>query len=305
MGVSVRRIEPGDADEVAALVTRAHERGDLGAASPWLEHGFKPSMVPAGMAAVAVDDDELVGVVLPDLKAIVVEPDRRLEGIGKRLVVAGCEIVRAAGGEALFLGTWPGERGAEDFLEATGFAYHSSVWDLALEATVPVADPALPDGYHARPFRRAADLETWVAAFNEAFTGHPTPLSLDATSYAQWIQDADIPPHHRSRGAAAAARRGGGAAPAPRPRAAGAGGAKAEIWALGVRPGLQGRGLGRTALRLGIARLRAIGASTVTLSVSGHNPRAVSLYEAEGFERTSTRDRWARPVDGPQRHDET
>ena len=33
----------------------------------------------------------LVGVVLPDLKAIVVEPDRRLEGIGKRLVVAGCD----------------------------------------------------------------------------------------------------------------------------------------------------------------------------------------------------------------------
>ena len=37
----------------------------------------------------------------------------------------------------------------------------------------------------------------------------------------------------------------------------------------------------------------------MTLSVSGRNPRAVSLYEAEGFERTSTRDRWARPVDGP------
>ena len=42
----------------------------------------------------------------------------------------------------------------------------------------------------------------------------------------------------------------------------------------------------------------SIGASTVTLSVSGHNSRAVSLYEAEGFVRTSTRDRWARPVDG-------
>ena len=299
MGVTIRRIVPGDADQVAALVARAHERGDLAAASPWLEHGFRPSMVPAGMAAVALDDDELVGVVLPDLKAIVVEPDRRLEGIGQRLVIAGCEIVRDAGGDALFLGTRPGERGAEDFLEATGFAYHSSVWDLALEAMVPVADATLPDGYHARPFRRAADLETWVAAFNEAFTGHPTPLSLDATSYAQWIEDADIRDDDTILVEDETGRLAAFAATEPQYTADGSVGAKAEIWALGVRPGLQGRGLGRTSLRLGIARLRAIGASTVTLSVSGRNPRAVALYEAEGFVRVSTRDRWSRPVDGP------
>ena len=37
----------------------------------------------------------------------------------------------------------------------------------------------------------------------------------------------------------------------------------------------------------------------MTLSVSGRNPRAVSLYEAEGFVRVATRDRWSRPVDGP------
>ena len=95
-----------------------------------------------------------MGAVLPDLKAIVVEPERRLQGIGERLVDAGCEIVRAQGGEALFLGCRPGDRGAEDFLEATGFMYHSSVWDLHLEAGIPVAEPVLPQGYRARPFRR-------------------------------------------------------------------------------------------------------------------------------------------------------
>jgi mycothiol synthase len=298
MPVTVRRLTPGDADALTQLMDRARERGDLDAASPWLEHGFRASMVPPGMAAVAEDGDELVGAVLPELKAIVVEPERRLEGIAKRLVDAGCEIVREQGGEALFLGCPPGDRGAEDFLEATGFAFHSSVWDLELGAGIPGADPVLPPGYRARPFRRQTDLAAWVAAFNEAFTGHPTPLSLDATSYAQWIEEAgtrdeDTILVEDQSGSFAAF-----ASTEPQYQPDGSVAARAEIWALGVRPGLQGRGLGRAALRLGIARLRSIGARTVTLSVSGRNSRAVALYEAEGFVRTSTRDRWARPVDG-------
>ena len=47
---------------------------------------------------------------------------------------------------------------------------------------------------------------------------------------------------------------------------------------------------------LGIGHLREVGASTVTLSVNGRNPRALGLYEAEGFHRTATRERWARPA---------
>jgi mycothiol synthase len=303
MPVVVRRLAAGDAEDLAALMGRAHERGELAAASPWLEHGFRAPMVAAGMAAVAEDDGELVGAVLPDLKALVVEPDWRLQGVGQRLVAAGCEIVRDQGGEALFLGVQPGDRGVEDFLEATGFEFHSSVWDLELDAGVDVPEPRLPTGYRTRPFRRATDLATWVAAFNEAFTGHPTPLSLDATSYAQWIEEAGARDEDTILVEDEMGELAAFSATEPRYGSDGSVGARAEIWALGVRPGLQGRGLGRAALRLGIARLRSIGVETVTLSVSGRNPRAVALYEAEGFERTSTRDRWARPVDPPP-HDE-
>jgi mycothiol synthase len=298
MPVTVRRFAPDDAEALTALMDRARERGDVDAASPWLEHGFRASMVPPAMAAVAEDGDDLVGVVLPDLKAIVVEPERRLEGIAKRLVDAGCEIVRGQGGAALFLGCRPGDRGAEDFLEATGFAFHSSVWDLRLEADVPAAEPTLPQGYRARAFRRGDDLDQWVVGFNEAFAGHPTPLSLDATSYGQWIEEAGTRDDDTILIEDEAGRMAAFASTEPQYGADGSVGTTAEIWALGVRPGLQGRGLGRAALRLGIVRLRSIGVQTVTLSVSGRNSRAVALYEAEGFVRTSTRDRWARPVDG-------
>jgi ribosomal protein S18 acetylase RimI-like enzyme len=71
---------------------------------------------------------------------------------------------------------------------------------------------------------------------------------------------------------------------------------RAEIWSVGVRPDLQGRGYGRQLLRWGVGHLRGLGVETVNLSVNGRNAGALGLYESEGFHRTSTRDRWARPV---------
>ena len=76
----------------------------------------------------------------------------------------------------------------------------------------------------------------------------------------------------------------------------GVAGPHAEIWTIGVRPDLQGRGLGRQLLRWGVARLRSIGVRDVVLSVNHRNAGALGLYESEGFVRTSTRDRWTRPV---------
>ena len=72
--------------------------------------------------------------------------------------------------------------------------------------------------------------------------------------------------------------------------------ARGEIWTVGVLPVRQGHGYGRQLLRWGVAHLREVGVETVTLSVNGRNPRALGLYESEGFRRTTTRDRWAKPV---------
>jgi len=297
--VRVRRLADDDADALTAFMARAFERGDLSAASPWLEHGFKGAMVSPAKAAVAEDETRLLGAILPDMKAVVVEPGWRLQGIGARLVEAGCAIEREQGNEALILGIRPGDRSGAQFLEATGFAFHSSVWDLELHSGVARAAPVLPDGYTARPFRRQTDLGAWIAAFNEAFVDHPTPLRLDPASYQRWLDEAgahdeDTILIEDDRGHLAAF-----AATEPQYGSDGSVADRAEIWALGVRPPLQGRGLGRVALRLGTDRLRAIGVETVTLSVSGRNPRAVALYDSEGFVRASTRDRWSRPVSGP------
>ena len=84
--------------------------------------------------------------------------------------------------------------------------------------------------------------------------------------------------------------------PARRPDGASA--VRGEIWTIGVRTGEQGQGLGRQLLHWGVRHLRDQGVETVTLAVNGTNARALHLYESEGFVRTTTRDRWARPIVG-------
>ena len=204
---------------------------------------------------------------------------------GRRLVEAGCAIEREQG-EALSSARGRAT-GGETFLEATGFAYPLvGVGPRSSRRRFPWLTPALPDGYHARPFRRAADLETWVAAFNEAFTGHPTPLSLDADVLCAVDRGRRHPrrrhdPRRGRDGPARGVRRDRAAVPGRRVGRS----RRRRSGRSASGPGSRAGGWGARRSGSGIARLRAIGASTVTLSVSGRNPRAVALYEAEGFVR--------------------
>jgi len=91
----VRRLGPQDADAYSALVARAAHAGELlGSSAPhgeWLDRF--PHAEPSEVA-VAEADGRLVGVVLPEVKALVVETAYRRRGIGRALVDAGLEIER-------------------------------------------------------------------------------------------------------------------------------------------------------------------------------------------------------------------
>ena len=296
--VTIRRLATGDAASLTALVERARDAGELlGSSSPHGEWLVRPALYEPSMAAVAEIDGILAGVVLPDPKALVVEPAHRRRGIGRALVEVGLEIEREQGRGALLLGVVPGDVAGHAFLRATGFAYHSTVWDLDLASGVTVAGPAWPGGLTARTFDRARDIGPWVRLFNAAFADHATPLQLDEAGVrAGWgeppARDEDLLIVEAADGepvgfCASDPRRLDGDAVVPR----------GEIWTIGVAPAWQGRGIGRQLLRWGVGWLRQVGVVTVTLSVNGRNPRALGLYESEGFVRTSTRERWARPVE--------
>jgi mycothiol synthase len=194
------------------------------------------------------------------------------------------------------MGVMPGDAAGLAFLRATGFAFHSTLWDLDLPAGVGVEPPAWPPGVRVRLLDPDRDIRAWAELFNAAFADHATPLQLDLErveeGWATWpFRAEDLLLAEDGSGALV-----GFCATEPRRRPDGSAEPRAEIWTIGVRPDAQGRGLGRRLLRWGVHHLRAAGAETVALSVNGRNANALGLYESEGFVRVSTRDRWARPV---------
>ena len=142
----VRRLRPEDEPRFEAFVRRCVERKDLVASSA--PHGdlvVKLMMADPTKAAIAEQEGTIVGMVLPGAKALVVHPIVRYMGLGTRLVEEGLAIERESGHDALIIGVLPEDKGRRTFLEKTGFAYHSTLWDLELPAATAVAEPVWPD----------------------------------------------------------------------------------------------------------------------------------------------------------------
>jgi mycothiol synthase len=294
--LGVRALRAEDAPVFEALVARARGAGELAASSDPDGHFFARYVLRnPDQAAVAESDGVVVGWIVPDVKVVVVEPAYRRRGIGTALVEAGTAIEGRRGRDNLIIGVLPDDAAGRAFLEAAGFAFHSTLWDLRLPPDTAIAAPSWPSGVTVRTIDGSSDLPAFVELFNAAFATHATPIQMDLESVTRdregaEIHDEDIVLVERD------GRLLGFAASEPRRLAEGGVQPDAEIWTIGVHPDEQGRGLGRQLLRAGVAYLRGLGVVTVHLSVNGRNPAALGLYESEGFERVATRDRWARPV---------
>jgi len=297
MTLEIRPLTASDGAAFAAFIGASEARGDLtGSAVPIAGDLARFAQADPRGIAIAIDDDRIEGFVATDAKALVVEPVARRQGIGRRLVAEGIAMERARGRANLILGPRPGDLGGPAFLDALGFAYHSTVWDLRLEADVAVPAPVWPAGITVRAYARETDAEAWIGLFNAAFADHATPLQMDAET----IRAAEADPAVQDADVCLAFDQATPDAPigfcATDPRRTGDARMVAEIWTIGVHPSRQGQGLGRQLLRWGVAHLRAVGAGPVGLSVNGRNEGALGLYESERFTRTHTRDRWACPV---------
>jgi mycothiol synthase len=244
----------------------------------------------------AFDGGDLVGFVSPNFKIAVVRPDRRHQGIGRALVDLGLSMSGAKGEPELIIGVLPGDGARHAFLQATGFGYHSTVWDLDLPVDAVVPRPAWPEGFVGRAFDRTRDLDAWIRVFNAAFADHPTPLQVDPKLVQATLDDPDNEDTDIVVVEATATGDIVGFCNCDMYRRDGKLGDHAELWSIGVRPDLQGRGLGRQLVRAGVENVRALGIPNASLSVNGRNESALRLYESEGFIRVRTRDRWSRPV---------
>ena len=299
--VVIRRMATGDLAALTPAVERAASAGeflgssDAHAAFFLRSFDFAPSPVALAVTAGGV----VVGFTSPEFKLVVVEPGYRRRGIGTALAEAGLEIERERGRHALLLGVLPEDDAGKAFLAAVGLVYHSTLWDLALPRDAAVPAPEWRAGARARSYEDARDRPTFRELFNAAFADHATPLQLDQgfleSPADPSIEDADTLLLEEPDGTQV-----GFCATSPE-RRDGSVGRHAEIWTIGVRPDRQGRGHGRQLLRWGVERLRSIGVTDVTLSVNSRNEHALGLYEREGFIRTATRERWAKPIPPPAR----
>jgi mycothiol synthase len=303
---AVRRLTAADRPALGREVERARGAGEFRASSDAdAEYFLKSFELDPGIAAGAFDGAELVGFASAEYKVVSVRPDRRRQGIGRALVAAEIDGERGRGRHELLLGALPDDDAAKAFLAATGFAFHSTLWELHLPRDTAAAEPVWPAGHALRPLDRMRDLEPWIALFNAAFADHATPLQLDATSITAGFDDPAF--DDADTGLVEETATGelvGFCATAPI-RRDGVVVEPGEIWTIGVRPDRQGSGLGRQLLRWGVRRLREIGVADVSLAVNGRNERALGLYESEGFVRSRTRERWSRPVRTPGRAEGT
>lgn len=195
-------------------------------------------------------------------------------------------VVHAALGRAAARGgggvvAWvPGDdRPTDDALTAAGLALDRVL--LQLRVPLPVAEPpSWPDGVAVHPYRPAVDADAFLAVNNAAFAGHPEQggwdrRALEARLAQPWVDpggfllawDGDellgfnwMKLHSRE------------APPEP----------LGEIYAVGVAPAAQGRGLGR-ALALAGLQWAAQSVPTGMLYVDRANSAAVGMYESLGF----------------------
>jgi len=296
--VEVRGLTAADLPDLTREVDRARAAGEFHAsADAEAEHFLKTFALDPHLVAGAFDDDDLVGFVSAEYKVIVVRPDRRRAGIGRALIEVAADGERARGRRDVILGVLLDDAAGKAFLGATGFAFHSVLWDLELPEGATIPEPVWPDGLVARDFDRTRDVEPWIALFNAAFADHATPLQLDASFIVPGLDDPAIVDADTLLVADSATGDLVGFCAAAPIRRDGHVESRAEIWTIGVRPGHQGHGLGRQLLRWGVRYLRSLAVRDVGLSVNARNERALGLYESEGFVRTATRERWARPVD--------
>ena len=170
-------------------------------------------------------------------------------------------------------------------------------------APVPAGRPAGPaqdaghdgPGLRLRTFRVGVDEPEWLELNAHAFANHPdqgrwTAADLAAREREAWFDPAGFFVAERVTAPAATPRMVGfhwTKVHEPAPPAAGPGqsptGGLGEIYVLGVDPGEQGSGLGRSLARVGLAHLRRLGLATAMLYVEADNAPAVHLYASLGF----------------------
>ena len=248
----------------------------------------------SGVSCVlATADDALVGAAVITAQSdraatsveLAVAPQRRGEGVGRALAR---EVHTRVSGtvEVWAHGNHPGARRlAQDYRLENVRELYRLKRPLAGAEDLPLPVDLAP-GLSIRVFEVGRDENGWLRANSRAFAEHPEQGRItlddlrrreaepwfDAAGFLLAVRDEDpedVQGFHWTK-----IHPAGQDSPA-----------MGEVYAVGVCPEQQGRGLGKALTAAGINHLAGRGLDEVMLYVDGDNVGAVALYEKLGFER--------------------
>jgi mycothiol synthase len=188
---------------------------------------------------------------------------------------------------------------ARAFATAKGYDVARELLFLArpLSASVEPAT-AVPDGFRIRTFRPGTDDDAWVALNARAFADHPEQGRLTVDD----LRDRMAEPWFDAAGFFLVEPTGGGAPVAylwTKVEPGGPDGARdGEVYAVGVDPSAQGRGLGGALTSVAVEHLASVGADRAVLYVDGDNAAARATYDRAGFAVAARDVQYAPPAAG-------
>lgn len=291
--VVVRAYAPGDEAAILAEMLATLARGEYeGMEAYQLEAAAKRLPDEPDRVAVAEQGGRLAGWTVPADDELVVVPEFRRRGVGRRLVAAARSIAAAQGRDELRL--WvPHRVGPEAFAIACGLRYTSSLWRMRLpaDAVGAVSAPVFPIGVRVRSLEPGVDDAAFTALVNRAFLDHPSTFHLSEDQVRRVHGAPGFDPATILLVEDAANGEMVGFCRVVR-YTSDAGRPEGEVRALGVDRPWRGRGLGRAVTAWGVAELRRRGAESVVLAVEGANERALRLYTGLGFQLDTEWPHW-------------
>ncbi|MET8955362.1 mycothiol synthase [Streptomyces sp. NPDC004393] len=214
---------------------------------------------------------------------LVVHPSYRGHGHGRALGAA----LLAASGKRLRVWAHGGHSAARHLAQVLGLTLFRELRQLRRPLDqLELPEPKLPDGVTVRTFVPGQDDAAWLAVNAEAFAHHPeqgslTQRDLDDRKAESWFDPQGFFLAERE-GAHGLELIGFHWTKIHAEEQLG------EVYVLGVRPGAQGGGLGRSLTTIGLRYLTAQGLPTAMLYVDADNPAALAVYERLGFSTYET-----------------
>lgn len=263
------------------LLTAPAASGTVGTVAPTLPGATPGQGDPQGEVSSAVD---LLGYAQIDDGAaeLAIHPDHRRRGLGRQLVTA---VLTEPQVRLWAHGDLPA---AEALAEQLDLVRVRDLW--LMSAPPPAEPPQVPTrtDIHVRTFTPGRDEDAWLAVNARAFADHPeqgrlTRADLDARMAQPWFDPsmfflAEEVSSARLLGSLWVKIEG----------------TVGEIYALGVHPDAQGRGVGGLLTAHAMAAFAGAGLDRLELYVEGENTAAIHTYTRVGFTKERADVQYAR-----------